>query len=97
MSAATATAIEVHLPTLLRDSARGESSVTVAGHTLAEALEELRARHPILHLHLYEEDGRLRKHVVLFFNGQSVARMDALDVALRPGDQIQVVQAVSGG
>lgn len=91
------TEVDVFLPTLLHSSAGGESAVTIRGRTLADALDDLRARHPLLRVHLWEEGGRLRRHVVLFYNGQSVGTMKSLDVPLRPGDQLQVVQAVSGG
>ena len=92
-----ATEIEVHLPTLLRESAGGATCIRVSGATLAEALRDLRQRYPLLRVHLYDSAGRQRRHVVVFYNGESVSTLPSLDAPLRPGDQLEVVQAVSGG
>lgn len=89
--------MEVNLPALLRDSVGGRASLTVAGATLAEALLDLRERYPHLRVHLYDERGELRRHVLLFYNGESVKGLGALDAPLRPGDRLDVLQAVSGG
>ena len=89
--------IQVHLPGLLRDSAGGRSELTVRGVTLGEAVGDLLERYPLLRLHLYDEDGKLRQHVLLYYNSESVGRNGPLDAPLRPGDQLDIVQAVSGG
>jgi molybdopterin synthase sulfur carrier subunit len=46
---------------------------------------------------LYTESGELRKHVLIFYNDQSLAWLDRLDIPLQAGDRIMVFQAVSGG
>lgn len=89
--------LAVTVPGLLRDSAGGQTDFTVAGATLAEALQSLRATYPMLHSHLYEETGRLRPHVLIFYNARSIARLPSLDIPLAPGDHLDIVQAVSGG
>ncbi|HEX2191021.1 MAG TPA: MoaD/ThiS family protein [Longimicrobiaceae bacterium] len=89
--------MDVYLPTLLRDSAGGRDTLTVAGATLAEALQNLLAGHPLLRVHLYDEGGKLRRHVLLYYNGENLAWLESLDTPLRPGDRLDVVQAVSGG
>ena len=89
--------IEVTLPNLLRSSLGGEDPVVVEGGTLAEALRDLRARHPLLRVHLFDEQERLRRHVLIYYNSENIAWLDSLDVPLRPGDQLHVLQAVSGG
>ena len=40
---------------------------------------------------------QLRQHVLLFYNDESTRWLDTLDVPLRPGDRLEIVQAVSGG
>lgn len=95
--AAPPATLEVHLPALLHDSVGGQARLTVPGATLRDALRELLARHPLLETHLYESPGTLRRHVLLYFNGESLSWLPSLDVPLRPGDELQVVQAVSGG
>lgn len=97
VSAPVAVEVEVILPNLLRHSAGGETRLTIHGTTLREALDALFARFPTLKLHLYDEDGRLRTHVLVFYNGESIAWLETLEVPLREGDQLQVINAVSGG
>lgn len=89
--------MEVNLPALLRDSTGGRDTLTVAGATLREALDNLLDGYPLLRVHLYDEAGKLRRHVLLYYNGESLAWLGSLDTPLRPGDRLDVVQAVSGG
>ncbi len=89
--------IEVNVPTILRDCTGGSSSVTIGALTLAEALLRLCGSYPLLRVHLYEETGQLRPHVLIFYNGESTRWLESLDIPLRPGDRLEVIQAVSGG
>ena len=92
-----ASEIEVRLPTILRDCTGGRNPVTIQADTLAEALERLRETYPLLRVHLYDEAGRLRPHVLIFYNEESTRWLERLDVPLRPGDRLEILQAVSGG
>jgi molybdopterin converting factor small subunit len=89
--------LQVHLPTLLRPSVGGDATVVVDAGTLREAIDTLLDHHPLLRYHLYDGKGALRTHVLLYYNGESVASMPSLDVPLRPGDELEVINAVSGG
>lgn len=90
-------ALQVHLPSLLRDSAGGRDEIHATGATLAEALDGLLTENPLLRIHLYDDRGRQRPHVLIYFNGESIRELESLDVPLREGDQVTVIQAVSGG
>lgn len=92
-----ATSIEVTVPTILRDCTGGRNTVTIEAHTLAEALERLRATYPLLNVHLYDQAGQMRPHVLIFYNEESTRWLDTLDVPLNPGDRLEILQAVSGG
>ena len=94
---AEAVEVEVTLPPLLRQSLPEYEDLRVAGATLGEALDVLRSGHPALRVHLFDERGRTRPHVLIFHNEENVAWLDSLEVPLRPGDRIHVLQAVSGG
>jgi sulfur-carrier protein len=93
----TRAAVEVNVPSLLRDCVGGRGRLTVEGETLRDALEQLFAAYPLLRHHLFLENGRLRQHVLIFYNGENIALLEALDPSLRPGDRIDIVQNVSGG
>lgn len=91
------TQIEITIPSLLADCTGGRSSFTLRAATLAGALEAMRQVYPLLRIHLYEESGKLRQHVVIFYNGENTRWLSTLNVPLKPGDRIDVLQAVSGG
>lgn len=89
--------IQVNVPSLLRDSVSGQRSLTISGTTLDEALQNLLDQYPLLRVHLYDEQGQLRQHVLIYYNSDNIAWLDSLDTPLRQGDQVHVLQAVSGG
>jgi molybdopterin synthase sulfur carrier subunit len=89
--------IAVRVPTLLHDAAGGQSEFGIEAATLDEALRRIRERYPLLRIHLYEESGRLRPHVLIFYNEQSIAWLDSLDLPLHSGDRLDILQATSGG
>jgi molybdopterin converting factor small subunit len=89
--------IKVYVPTILRDCTGGRNPVTVEAATLAEALQRLRDAYPLLRTHLYDEAERLRPHVLIFYNEESTNWLESLDLPLKPGDRLDILQAVSGG
>ena len=90
--------VHVTIPSLLRDCAGGRTRFVIdGGATLAEALHALRETYPLLRAHVWDDLGKLRPHVLIFHNDQGVRWMKSLDVPLRDGDRVQIVQAVSGG
>jgi molybdopterin converting factor small subunit len=89
--------IEVSIPSMLRDCTKGKVTFRIEAQMLDEALRNLVSEYPLLRVHLYTESGELRKHVLIFYNDQSIAWLERLDIPLRTGDRIIVFQAVSGG
>jgi molybdopterin synthase sulfur carrier subunit len=89
--------ITVSVPTLLRYCVGGQADFAVSAATLAEALEQVRMQYPLLRVHVWDETAHLRPHVLIFYNGESIQWLDPGDIVLQPRDQIQILQAVSGG
>jgi molybdopterin synthase sulfur carrier subunit len=88
--------VMLELPSLLRN-VLAEGSLTVDGSTLEEALEDAYAKLPGLRVHLCDESGRFRKHVLCFVNDVNTRWLDVANPSLRDGDCITILQAVSGG
>ena len=93
----TGVAIQVSVPTILRDCTGGRHEVSIEAATLGEALRRLSETYPLLHIHLYDETGQLRPHVLIFYNGESTRWLESMDLPLQPGDRLEILQAVSGG
>ena len=85
------------LPTPLRPFAGGAASVEVAAVTVAAALDELVARHPQLHKHLYDDAGKVRSFVNLYKNDEDVRYLEKEGTRLAEGDSLSIVPSIAGG
>jgi molybdopterin synthase sulfur carrier subunit len=85
--------VKVSIPTPLQ-SYTGESQVDAAGATIAELLVDLDRRYPGIRFRMIDEQDAIRTHVKIFVNRERIAR---LDEHLAPDDQVQILQALSGG
>lgn len=72
-------------------------TLEVAGVTVGEALSAVFARSPALRGYVLDDQGALRRHVVVFVGGQAVRDRERLSDAVAPGAEIAVMQALSGG
>jgi hypothetical protein len=84
---------EVTIPRVLATVSGGVRSFRVTGDTLARALESLFESQPQLRVHLLNERGEIRPHVVCFVDG----RRASMDDPVTEQAEITVLQAVSGG
>jgi molybdopterin converting factor small subunit len=71
--------------------------VPVEGDDVGGALAGLVARHPSLAERLRDEHGNMREHVNIFANDEDMRYLDGERTALRDGDIVHIVPAVSGG
>lgn len=89
--------VPIAIPSMLHANTGGRSEVIVSAATIQQAIDALLKAYPILENNLYESPGKLRQHVWIFYNEDNTRWMDSLDVPLKPGDRLTVLQAVSGG
>lgn len=89
--------VTVRLPGLLASLVEGRNTICVEADTVRGALDELLRRHPALAVHLFDEAGRLRQHVLCFHNQTNTRWVEDLSVPVAVGDVITIRQAVSGG
>ena len=71
--------------------------VNVRGATVREALEAAFALHPRVRGYVLDDQGGLRRHVVVFVGGAAVRDRTGLTDAAPEGAEIAVLQALSGG
>jgi molybdopterin converting factor small subunit len=89
--------VRVHVSALLRDYAGSPAELELAATSVRAALSELERSSPKLHQSICDETGALRPHVNLFVNRAHLRDLQGLDTPLRPGDELTLIQAVSGG
>ncbi len=87
----------VHLSSVLAKVVQGTHRVEVQGNSLGEALDALLTTPPALKVHLFDESGAFRTHVLCFHNDTNTRWLEDLSVPTQDGDSITILQAVSGG
>jgi len=90
-------AVTVKLPTQLRASAGGASSVPSGGATVGEVLDGVYAEHPELRDRICDGAGELRRFVNVYLGGEDIRYLDGLDTAVADGGEVQILPAVAGG
>ena len=89
-------AIEVRVPTILRQYTADAKVVTASGATIGEVVADLDANHPGIGDRLLDERG-LRRFVNVYLNDEDVRFLDGLATPVADGDSITILPAVAGG
>jgi len=87
----------VFIPTPLRSFTENRPSVTAAGSTAAEVLNDLVSRYPSLKPHLYDEQERLRSFVNVYVNDDDIRYLQNGDTRVSAGDSLSIVPSIAGG
>ncbi|WFB86876.1 MULTISPECIES: MoaD/ThiS family protein [Streptomyces] len=92
-------AIEVRIPTILRQYTDGQKAVEGSGDTLANLFADLETRHTGIRARLVDEDkgDQLRRFVNVYLNDEDVRFLDGIETKLSDGDSITILPAVAGG
>lgn len=86
--------VQVTIPSMLASAVHGDRKFSVEGEDLGAVVDALFDRHPELRVHLVDEQGALRPHVMFFHNDVGTRELHG---PVRDGDTLTVLQAVSGG
>ena len=86
----------IHLTSHLRRVApSGPTDVEAA--TLRDALDAYFAKAPKVRPYILDDQGRLRRHVAVFIDGELLVDKSDLGRRVTPHSEIYVMQALSGG
>jgi molybdopterin converting factor small subunit len=78
----------------LRSYTNGAPRVEADGATVREILADLDRRFPGMRFRMVDEQERIRRHVRVFVNTREAKELSA---AVRSGDEIHLICALSGG
>jgi len=84
----------VMIPSQLIAYTGGATRVEAQGPTVDAVMRDLDRQFEGLRFRVVDEQGRIRKHMRIFVG---MDRVDALDRPLRPGDEVLIFGALSGG
>ena len=90
-------AVNVRIPTQLRELSGGAAEVDVDGATVAEVLKQLEAAHPGFAARLYDDSGELRRFVNIFVADEDIRFLQGLETPVAQGQVVSIVPAVAGG
>jgi sulfur-carrier protein len=93
----TPPAITIHVPGPLRTYCAGAAQFTVVANTVRAALEDIERSQAAFYRNVCDETGTVRRHLNVFVNSDNVRDLDGVDTALKPGDVLTILPAVSGG
>lgn len=86
--------MKVSIPTPLRSYTQKRAEVEAEGTTLADLLTDLDRHFPGIRFRMIDEQDAIRPHIRIFVNREQVR---ALSWSLHPSDEVQILQALSGG
>ena len=92
--------VTVHLHGVLSGYADGHKHVEVViadGGTVDHVLDALAARYPAVGRRIRDETGAIRQHLNLFVDGQQLRELGGTQHRPRPGAELLILPAVSGG
>ncbi len=91
--------VQVVLPGVLADLAGGSKHLDLdpTGSTLADLLDELASRHPMLGRRIRDETGQVRRFVNVYVDGDEVRFSGGLATPVADGTVVQVLPSVAGG
>ena len=89
--------VTIELPRLLESVYDGPLQFEMEAASVADAWRRIRANQPRLALHLFDEQHRLRTHVLCLLNDENAAWLEDPEQPLDDGARITFLQAVTGG
>ncbi len=87
----------VRIPTPLRAVTKGVAEVHGKGANVNELIEDLERQFPGLHERLMAESGELRRFINIYVNQEDIRFLQGTGTALKDGDEVSIVPAISGG
>jgi molybdopterin converting factor small subunit len=87
---------KVIVPAPYRGPTSGVGEVGVEGSTVRECLDAVETRFPGFGPQVFDGEGQLHRFVKVFVNGDLIERQ-ALEQAVGPNDEVEVLAAIAGG
>jgi MoaD family protein len=89
-------AVNVHIPTPMRQHTEGQATVEAGGATVQAVLDDLGRKYPGISQRLFD-NGQLRRFVNVYLNDEDIRYLDNMNTAVKDGDELNIIPAVAGG
>ena len=88
---------KVRIPTPLRKFTGGAEEVTVQGSTVGALVADIEKHFPGIQERICDSDGRVRRFVNIYVNGDDIRFLSNLETNVKDGDELSIVPAIAGG
>jgi molybdopterin synthase sulfur carrier subunit len=88
---------KVRIPTPLRKFTGGNEEVAVTGSTVGALVADMEKNFPGIGDRICEPDGKVRRFVNIYVNGDDIRFLSNLDTPVKEGDEVSIVPAIAGG
>ena len=89
-------AINIHIPTPMRQHTAGNAVVEVPGGTVQAALDALGKQYPNITQRMFD-GAQLKRFLNVYLNDEDIRYLDNLTTAVKDGDELSIIPAVAGG
>jgi molybdopterin converting factor small subunit len=90
-------AVNVSIPTALRQYAGGSASIELASGPIGQLLANLVEQHPQLGKQLYNEQGQLRSFVNIYVGDEDIRYLQGTETVVPDGEMVSIIPAIAGG
>ena len=87
----------VRFPALMKFYVDNQTEFEVNGSSVAELIDNLLIRYPVLKPHLFDANGGLRRHFNIFVNGIHLRDLNGMETLLKEGDKVILMASAAGG
>src|SRR5262245_10255152 len=89
--------VKIRIPSPLRSYTDGADVVETSGASVAEALDQLKARAAGIESRLFKGPGELNRFVNIYLNDEDIRFLKNLETPVREWDEISIIPAIAGG
>jgi molybdopterin synthase sulfur carrier subunit len=89
--------VRVRVPTPLRKFTQGADEVNAQGTNIRSLVEDLEKNYPGIKERICDENGKIRRFVNVYVNGDDIRFLQNLETSVKEGDNISIVPAIAGG
>lgn len=90
-------AVLIRIPAPLRKLTMEKSVVECQGATIKDLLGDLEKQYPGMKERIMDENGRLRRFLNIFINGEDIRMKKGLDTTVEDKNEVSIVPAIAGG
>lgn len=89
--------VKVRIPIPLQKLTENKNEVEVEASTIGELLENLDKKYKGLKDRVCETNGKVRRFINIYVNGEDIRFLDNENTKLKDGDEVSIIPAITGG